>query len=70
MTEPHENNELSKMLTVDSSQDALKGVFKTKDDIDNYERVWHLSIYQPTWNELRSKVKVNAESVVVLSTQY
>ena len=47
------------MLTVESVQEALNGVLRTKDELDNYERIWHYGIYLPTWNELRSKVKLS-----------
>ena len=35
---------------------SLKGYFKSREELDEYEKTWHLFIYQPTWNELKSKV--------------
>ena len=61
VTQPQGCSEITDMLTVDSVQEALKGVFKTKDELDNYERIWHYGIYLPTWNELRSKVRLSEE---------
>ena len=37
---------------------SLKGFFKTREELDDYEKTWHIYIYQPTWNELKSKVHV------------
>lgn len=39
----------------------LKGFFKSREELDDYEKTWHLYIYQPTWNELKSKVKKQRE---------
>ena len=35
---------------------SLRGFFKTREELDEYEKTWHIYIYQPTWNELKSKV--------------
>ena len=35
---------------------SLKGYFKTREELDDYEKTWHLYIYQPTWNGLKAKV--------------
>ena len=37
-------------------QVSVKGYFKMREDLDEYEKIWHLYVYQPTWNELKAKV--------------
>ena len=37
--------------------DVLKGVFRTRQELDAYEKFWHTSIYQPTWDEQAIKVR-------------
>ena len=56
VTQPQRCSEIVDMLTVESVEEALKGVFNTKDELDDYEKIWHYGIYLPTWNELRYKV--------------
>ena len=36
----------------------MEGVFKNQEELDEYERMWHTSVYQPTWNELPEKVYI------------
>ena len=38
------------------SESTLGGVFKTRADLDEYEKQWHMKVYQPTWNEHITKV--------------
>ena len=39
------------------SPDPLQGVFKTREELDSYEKLWHTQVYQPTWDEQATKVK-------------
>ena len=36
---------------------SMRGMFREREELDEYERTWHLYIYQPTWDELKSKVR-------------
>jgi len=36
--------------------DTLRGVFRTRQELDGYEQMWHTCIYQPSWSELKAKV--------------
>lgn len=35
---------------------SIKGYFKSREELDEYEKTWHLYVYQPTWNQLKAKV--------------
>ena len=35
---------------------TLQGVFRTRQELDGYEQMWHTCIYQPSWCELKAKV--------------
>ena len=37
---------------------SMRGMFREREELDEYERTWHLYIYQPTWDELKSKVGI------------
>ena len=41
----------------DIVQCSMKGYFESREELDEYEKTWHLFIYQPTWDELKSKVR-------------
>ena len=55
---PSESVRTSPVKAVDSElvKYAVKGYFKSREELDEYEKTWHLFIYQPTWNELKKKV--------------
>ena len=44
--------------------DTLRGLFTTREQLDEYEKMWHMCVYQPTWDEQSRKVK---DSVMWLS---
>ena len=57
ITGPHDSvlpPQLPKTGTI--VKDSLRGVFKTREELDGYEKMWHCCVYQPTWNELKNKV--------------
>lgn len=58
MTEPEKSVQISEAFTVDSFKAALKGKFQTKEELDDYEKIWHLHIFQPTRRELSSEVRM------------
>lgn len=41
-----------------SHPESQRGVFTTTDQLDSYEKLWHLCIYKPSHNELRGKVRI------------
>lgn len=55
--EPHQLVLLSQLLkTSTNASESWKGIFKTRKALDSYELMWHTSIYQPSWIELRTNV--------------
>ncbi len=45
------------LLNLESAvPDCLRGVFRSRQELDGYERMWHSCIYQPAWNELHPQV--------------
>lgn len=38
------------------AQDSHQGIFKTHQELDTYESMWHTNIYQPSWRELQTNV--------------
>lgn len=34
----------------------FRGVLRSREELDSYERLWHEHIYQPSWKELKPKV--------------
>ena len=48
----------------------LRGLLKTREELDSYEKMWHCCVYQPTWNELKDKVlqKGNRVSEIVIDS--
>lgn len=36
---------------------GLMGKLKTREELDQYERLWHTQIYQQAWEELKQKVQ-------------
>lgn len=38
-------------------KDSVRGIFQTKEELDEYERLWHCHVYQPTWDQLQDKVR-------------
>ncbi len=36
--------------------DTIRGIFKTRPQLDAYERMWHMCVYQPTWDQQSEKV--------------
>ena len=50
-----------------TAQGCLQGVFKTSQELDSYEKMWHTHIYQPSWRELKTEVWLPAyEPVTVI----
>jgi hypothetical protein len=45
---------------------SLRGFFNTREELDEYEKTWHIYIYQPTWNELKSKVSYVEQNTAIL----
>jgi hypothetical protein len=45
---------------------SLRGFFNTREELDEYEKMWHIYIYQPTWNELKSKVSYVEQTRAIL----
>ena len=39
----------------------LRGVFETREQLDFYEKWWHVNVYQPTWDQLLEKVSIKLE---------
>ncbi len=39
-------------------KDSVKGLFVSREELDDYERLWHCHVYQPTWNQLQDKVSL------------
>ena len=37
---------------------CLRGTFRTRQELDSYEKMWHTYIYQPSWSELKEKVSM------------
>lgn len=37
---------------------GLKGKLHTREELDDYELLWHKRIFQPAWEELKQKVSV------------
>jgi hypothetical protein len=46
---------------------SLRGFFNTREELDEYEKMWHIYIYQPTWNELKSKVSYVEQNGAILT---
>ena len=46
--------------------DCLQGIFRTRQELDSYEQMWHTCVYQPSWNELKEKVCVSVSWFVEL----
>ncbi len=40
-------------------KDSVKGLFVSREELDDYERLWHCHVYQPTWNQLQDKVSLH-----------
>ncbi len=38
-------------------KDTVRGILQTREELDEYERLWHCHIYQPTWDQLEDKVR-------------
>lgn len=39
-------------------KDSVRGIFNTREELDDYEKLWHCHIYQPTWSDLQDKVSI------------
>ena len=57
MCEPYDSQVLSTGTVIPG---CLRGTFKTPQELDNYEKVWHTCIYQPSWSKLKEKVTIMA----------
>ena len=45
------------IFPADAKADAdAQGIFKTRQMLDSYERIWHTEIYQAAWDTLAAKV--------------
>ncbi len=40
-------------------KDSMKGLFVSREELNDYERLWHCHVYQPTWNQLQEKVSLD-----------
>ena len=40
-----------------TAPNCQQGIFKTCQELDNYERMWHTHIYQPSWSKLKTEVR-------------
>ena len=47
------------------SSKSVKGLFKTREEVDEYEKVWHYCIFIPAWKSLNQKVKFMKCSCVI-----
>jgi hypothetical protein len=50
-----------------SDSSAENGVFKTIEELNAYEKMWHRDIYQPTWDNIKAKVVLVTQSLLVSS---
>ena len=53
--------------------DTLRGVFETRAQLDAYEKMWHVSVYQPTWDQQSEKVSLTYDREklhIIYSTCY
>ena len=55
MCEPYDFHVLSTSTVIPGCQ---RGTFRTPQELDNYEKLWHTCIYQPSWSELEEKVNI------------
>ena len=44
-------------------KNSEKGLFISREELDDYERLWHCQVYQPTWNQLQDNVSLIANSI-------
>ncbi len=44
-------------------KDSVRGIFQTREELDDYERLWHCHVYQPTRDKLQDKVRNNRSRV-------
>ena len=69
--EPHNHLFLILQLLKTDATDSLRGIFKTRDELDSYEKMWHCLVYQPSWDELKVKVTIcnaQARNIVFIFT--
>ena len=51
----------------EGEKDTLRGVFETREQLDFYEKWWHVNVYQPTWDQLLEKVSIKLEVNVIVT---
>ena len=59
------------LLNTDSVvPDSLRGVFRSRAELDGYETMWHSCVYQPSWNELRPKVLLSTSCAYLMLSYF